>query len=150
MKRFFLLSIFCIATSIMFSVIAKTPSKYLTEEEIDAAEMYADDIDDSIRNRFDALHQSWYNAAKNTPEVITSSSTSAWTTLPQFAELKKMGTVIIPLIIEKLTDSECHFTRELYIAVQTDKKLAPQPDDDSLSSQELAARYVKAWLQSQQ
>ena len=81
---------------------------------------------------------------------MLSSSTAAWTTLPQFSELKKILTVIIPLIIEKLTDSECHITRELYVAVQTDEKLVPKSDKEYISSQELAAMYVKAWLQSQQ
>lgn len=69
--------------------------------------------DDSILTdkevaQFDSLFYAWGKEISSNPKTKYSSSTQAYTTLPQFKELVKMGKKIIPCIIERFEKIVIH------------------------------------------
>lgn len=76
--------------------------------------------------KFDSLFNAWEKEIHNNPKAQLSSSTRAYTILPQFKELKAMGKKIIPCIIEQFEkDNNTFFALPLYDELQ---------DNDSLKS----------------
>ena len=76
--------------------------------------------------KFDSLFNAWEKEIHNNPKAQLSSSTHAYTILPQFKELKAMGKKIIPCIIEQFEkDNNTFFALPLYDELQ---------DNDSLKS----------------
>ncbi len=58
--------------------------------------------------KFDSLFNAWEKEIHNNPKVQLSSSTRAYTILPQFKELKAMGKKIIPCIIGTVFEKDNH------------------------------------------
>lgn len=110
-------------------------------------------VDPKIQERFEFLHNEWYESAKNTPEIKYSSFMLSRVNLPQFDELVSMGEPIIPLIIEKLTHEEYFFTQLVYEAIRknANKMLMPSYDENGKilieSAQVKAMKYVKNWIE---
>lgn len=76
--------------------------------------------------KFDSLFNAWEKEIHNNPKAQLSSSTRAYTILPQFKELKAMGKKIIPCIIEQFEKgNNTFFALPLYDELQ---------DNDSLKS----------------
>lgn len=74
--------------------------------------------------QFDSLFYAWGKEISSNPKTKYSSSTQAYTTLPQFKELVKMGKKIIPCIIERFEkDSNSFFAIPLYNELQEFKEL---------------------------
>ena len=81
-----------------------------------------------------------------------SSTTLDYKQLPQFKSLQEMGSVIIPLIMEKLLDEENFFMLPLYDTLQLDSnlKIVYNKNDRKCleGEQNRARRTVRMWVNS--
>lgn len=110
----------------------------------------AANINCEVKTKFNDLFNSWNEEISINPQTKYSSSTLAYTTLPQFKEMQAMGKNIIPLIMEKLLDEDNFFLLPLYDAIQTDSqlKISYKKGDAKIleGEQNKAKRTVRLWL----
>lgn len=116
----------------------------LTAEDIQVVKDKATAVSSATRQEFEKALTAWKQAIGGNVQMRLSSSTHTYTKLPEFEVLKRMGGEIIPLIIEKLLDSENFYLLPLYEAVQIDKELVP--NTMAGSEQERALQAVRMWL----
>ena len=113
-------------------------------------EKYGANINCEVKTKFNDLFNSWNEEISINPQTKYSSSTLAYTTLPQFKEMQAMGKNIIPLIMEKLLDEDNFFLLPLYDAIQTDSqlKISYKKGDAKIleGEQNKAKRTVRLWL----
>lgn len=119
------------------------------DDTADLTAVRVEEVDPDVRARFETLHNAWYEAAGNDPEIKMSSSTYAMCKLPQFDEMVSMGDAIIPLLMEKMSDEKYFFTQTVYEAIDTTAmaRLAKALDRDvtTMSAQDKAKEYVKLY-----
>ena len=91
--------------------------------------------------KFDSLFNAWEKEIHNNPKAQLSSSTRAYTILPQFKELKAMGKKIIPCIIEQFEkDNNTFFALPLYDELQDNDSLKSHRE---ISEQDKVARLCR-------
>ncbi len=108
----------------------------------------ASQVPDSIRNRFASLVDKWNFAIDHNPKTRYSASIHSYAKLPEFIPLKSMGKQIVPLIMERMTNSSDFYFLVLYEAVLQGNETK---DDSKFSESEQirAIRCVKKWLEKQ-
>ena len=117
----------------------------LTDTEKKKVLMEAKKVDAVIVTKFNGLIASWDKEIYSNPKTLLSSSTLEYTKLPEFASLKSMGTVIIPLIMEKLLDEKNYYLLSLYDTLQKDNSLKATCKD---GEQNRARRTIRLWINS--
>lgn len=109
-------------------------------------------VDSEIVSKFESLIAAWKNEINTNPKTMFSSSTLDYKQLPQFKSLQEMGSVIIPLIMEKLLDEENFFMLPLYDTLQLDSnlKIVYNKNDRKCleGEQNRARRTVRMWVNS--
>ena len=109
-------------------------------------------VDSEIVSKFESLIAAWKNEINTNPKTMFSSSTLDYKQLPQFKSLQEMGSVIIPLIMEKLLDEENFFMLPLYGTLQLDSnlKIVYNKNDRKCleGEQNRARRTVRMWVNS--
>ncbi len=104
-----------------------------------------------LKNRFEAAYQAWKNTW-NHPLIAASSNPAARTQTPEFLVLISLGSDIVPLLMEKLTDTD-----EFFALQAVDRLLRPeyviskQIDDPSvlLGEQGRALETVRQWVRTE-
>ena len=135
----------------------KELAKQIAQEDIELSDAEkqavidkAANINCEVKTKFNDLFNSWNEEISINPQTKYSSSTLAYTTLPQFKEMQAMGKNIIPLIMEKLLDEDNFFLLPLYDAIQTDSqlKISYKKGDAKIleGEQNKAKRTVRLWL----
>lgn len=122
---------------------------YLSEDEILFVRQKAGVVDKDVRINFEALHQNWYRAAQDDPEVSVSSSMNARCELPEFKALVEMGEPIIPLLMEKMLDEKYFFSQLVCEAIWNESGLQSAGSENVAapqSAQDRAREIVKAWI----
>lgn len=109
-------------------------------------------VDSEIVSKFESLIAAWKNEINTNPKTMFSSSTLDYKQLPQFKSLQEMGSVIIPLIMEKLLDEENFFMLPLYDTLQLDSnlKIVYNKNDRKCleGEQNRARRTARMWVNS--
>lgn len=98
------------------------------------------EVDTATKERFGKLHEQWYEAAQKDPEVMLSSSTDSRKILPQYEQMVDMGSVILPLVVEKLTHDEYFFTQTVYEAISGSRI------EENQDARTKALMYVRQWV----
>ena len=122
----------------------------LTNAEKQAVLNKASKIKPAIKAQFNNLFEAWDKEISTNPKTKYSSSTKAYTILPQFKEMQAMGKIIIPLIMEKLLDDQNFFLLPLYDAIQKDSRLKVNYKEGDVKilegEQNRAKRTIRIWL----
>lgn len=105
------------------------------------------------KERFDMLFSKWKESWATNPETRFSSDTRDCKKLPEFTEMLRMGSAIIPLLMEKLLDSEENFIGlVLYDELQWDEtlKITYSANDVRVfeGEQQRAIRTCKSWAKA--
>lgn len=104
------------------------------------------------KERFNTLFEQWKKDWATNPKTMFNSDTRDCKVLPEFAELLKMGDAIIPLLIEKLMDSEANFVGlVLYDELQKNENLKITYSANDIKAlegeQQRAIRTCKKWVE---
>ncbi len=172
MKKLFyslMLCSFFVACSNEDDIVMQDDQSFSNEEVLVAEEVSKEDIvlsdleknkvlerskkvDSEIVSKFESLIAAWKNEINTNPKTMFSSSTLDYKQLPQFKSLQEMGSVIIPLIMEKLLDEENFFMLPLYDTLQLDSnlKIVYNKNDRKCleGEQNRARRTVRMWVNS--
>lgn len=124
--------------------------EYLSAQEYDFIDAEARKVSVN-RENFNSLFEKWKKNWLTNPQTKFSSDTRDCKILPEFSEMIKMGPQIIPLLMEKLKDSENNFIGlVLYDELQTDKtlKITYSVEDSNIfeGEQQRAVRTCKKWI----
>lgn len=120
----------------------------LTQQEIKTLEKQVKAVPDSVRSKFDATFDQWLNNWKNNPKTKISSSTYDARKLEEYPKLLSMGTQIIPLVIEKLSDPKNFVGLVLYDSLQNDENYKTNDMGTGGGEQKRALKTVKQWIKS--
>lgn len=123
----------------------------LTADQIDYVKTRAGQVDHEMKERFDNAYAAW-KATWNHPLIAVSSSPATRAHTVEFLELISLGSDILPLLMEKLTDPE-----EFFALVAVDRLARPELqvtreiDDEAvlLGEQGRAIETVQRWVQTQ-
>ncbi|ROT20951.1 hypothetical protein EEL51_05405 [Muribaculaceae bacterium Isolate-110 (HZI)] len=123
-------------------------SEILTSSEQEFITMNARKVQSDIRDKFERLHEEWYNASRNNPHILLSSSIYTRMELPQFKEILDMGREIIPLILEKMMDRKYFFSLTIYEALMEKQSLPVNIKETANDSeQDRAQNLVREWIE---
>lgn len=108
-------------------------------------------VDKQSKERFDKAYAAW-KATWSHPLIVVSSAPAARTQTPEFLELISLGSGILPLLMEKLTDPE-----EFFALMAVDRLARPELhvtrelDDEAvlLGEQGRAIETVQRWIASE-
>ena len=112
----------------------------LSPDEVSRVHEFASKVDPALKAKFEKLHDEWYRAAAESPEISMSSSVGSRSSLPQFAAIVEMGKAVLPLVVEQMLVPDRFFSLSLYEALCDEK-----PSDEAWC-QKRALQYVKSWL----
>ncbi|MFA4053911.1 hypothetical protein [Duncaniella muris] len=112
----------------------------LSPDEVSRVHEFASKVDSALKAKFEKLHDEWYRAAAESPEISMSSSVGSRSSLPQFAAIVEMGKAVLPLVVEQMLEPDRFFSLSLYEALCDEK-----PSDEAWC-QKCALQYVKSWL----
>ena len=117
----------------------------LTDLERQVIIRSAQKVRTDVRDRFERLHDEWYDASKKDMRILVSSSIYSRMEAPQFKELLEMGDEIIPLVVEKMMDRKYFFTQVLYEALMEGRRVLY---DETVirSAQDRAQLLVREWI----
>lgn len=119
----------------------------LTKAEQQIVTSSAQKVKSDVRDKFEKLHEEWYDASREDAKIRLSSSIGARMELPQFKEMLNMGSEIIPLVVEKMMDKKYFFTQSLYEALMENAHLSIGGDKQAaMSSQDRAQYLVRQWV----
>ncbi|MBD3265539.1 hypothetical protein GF373_02620 [bacterium] len=121
----------------------------LEEEQQEILRDALNKVSKDIRGAFETLFAEWKKTWSAEEFWHVSNPAFVRYTEP-YKQLAAMGDEIVPLVVDKLTDSDNFFALQLYDALQPDEKLVIQPDtegDEILEGEQgRAKRTVIAWL----
>jgi hypothetical protein len=123
----------------------------LTPRQINFVKTRASQVDRQLKERFDKAYTAW-KATWNHPLIVVSSSPAARAQSVEFLELISLGSDVLPLLMEKLTDPD-----EFFALVAVDRLIRPElqvthePDDEAvlLGEQGRAIETVQRWVQTE-
>jgi hypothetical protein len=133
------------------AVLRTMKTEHLSKADLKFIKERVARIDPDFKDRFNKAYQTW-KEAWNHPLIVISSNPSSRTQTPAFLDLIALGPGIIPLLMEKLTDSEQFFALQA-----VDRLLRPefvisrQVDDPEvlLGEQGRAIDTVKQWIRTE-
>lgn len=119
----------------------------LTKAEQQIVTSCAQKVKSDVRDKFEKLHEEWYDASRKDMKILISSSIYTRMELPQFKEMLDMGGEIIPLVVEKMMDRKYFFTQSLYEALMENAHLSVGEDGQVVrSSQDRAQFLARQWV----
>jgi hypothetical protein len=104
-----------------------------------------------LKNRFEETYQAWKETWNN-PLIAASSNPAARTHTPEFLELISLGSDIVPLLMEKLTDPDEFFALQAVDRlIRPEYVISKQPDDPSvlLGEQGRAFETLRQWIRTE-
>jgi hypothetical protein len=133
------------------TVVKAMKTEKLTKADLRFLHQRAAAVDPTLGQRFEAAYAAWKKACDH-PLIAMSSNPLSRTHTPEFLELIALGTDILPLIMEKLTDPD-----EFFALAAVDRLIRPEfvvshePDDPVvlLGEQGRALETVKQWIRTQ-
>ena len=124
---------------------------HLTADQRNYVHTRAAQVDEQLKERFDKAYNAW-KATWSHPLIAISSAPAARAQSTEFLELIALGSDILPLLIEKLTDPD-----EFFALVAVDRLARPELhvtreiDDEAvlLGEQGRAIETVQRWIASE-
>jgi hypothetical protein len=108
-------------------------------------------VDPALRDRFEKAYRAWKESIQH-PLITVSSNPASRTHTPEFLELISLGSEILPLLMERLTNPE-----EFFALQAVDRLVRPEfvasraPDDPAVlrGEQGRALETVKQWVRTE-
>ncbi len=124
--------------------------KTLSISDINVIKERANTINSDTKQKFNILFNKWKEEWQTSPTMMLSSNTNDSKKIEQYKELRAMGGIIIPLVIEKLLVEDNFFALVLYDDLQEDGSLTIKYkglDKDCFEGeQNRALRSIKLWI----
>ena len=125
----------------------------LSTIEVDAVTKAVKKVKASTVNNFNKLFEEWTEEIKSNSLTKYSSNTRDYAKLPQFEQMKAMGTEIIPLILEKMLNEKHFAILVLYDTIQNNDKMKISYKNGDIEilegEQNRARRTIRIWLKNQ-
>ena len=137
------------------SVLSDQPPQeiQLSTQEKDAVIKAAEKVSASATSKLNKLFEEWTKERRTNSLTKYSSDTRIYAKLPQFEQMKAMGTEIIPVILEKMLNEKHFPLLVLYDAIQSNDKMKVSYKNGGIETlegeQNRAIRTIRIWLKEQ-
>ena len=122
-------------------------SEDILPEHIEAIQVAVNRIPEGSRAEFELRFDAW-RAAWSKPGIRFSSNSRDYAKVPEFDALIELGSVILPLVEEKLINPENHFVLHLYEALQSQQDLIAREESIVEGQQGRSKRTVIRYASS--